>query len=233
MGLLLRILVVASGIGVGGFFLKSVDSSLAADPVTAELYGSYRAQILSALGAPIREIAAIVERGLHDLHAQPAAAAPAANLQASQTAVAVQKPINRPASKAQPAAVKLLPFITAGLTKDEVVAVLGNPTSSSGDKLVFGGSEFDLKDGKVAGWKLDGASPAIQVKLWPESAIDPSLDSFTVGSTKDEVLAVQGTPTLFSEDVFGYGGSEVYFQSNRVVRWRNDPASVQLRVAPR
>jgi hypothetical protein len=32
----------------------------------------------------------------------------------------------------------------------------------------------------------------------------------------------------FSEDKFGYGGSEVYFQNRRVVRWKNDPDSISL-----
>jgi hypothetical protein len=67
------------------------------------------------------------------------------------------------------------------------------------------------------------------VKLWPESSVDPSLDSFTIGSSRDEVLAVQGTPTTFSEDRFAYGRSEVFFQNHRVVRWKSDPASIPLK----
>jgi hypothetical protein len=43
------------------------------------------------------------------------------------------------------------------------------------------------------------------------------------------VLVVNGTPTTFSEERFAYGSSEVYFQNGRVVRWKNDPASVPLK----
>jgi hypothetical protein len=60
--------------------------------------------------------------------------------------------------------------------------------------------------------------------------VDTSQDYFTVDSTKDDVLVVQGTPTAFSTDKFEYGGSEVYFHNNRVVRWKNDLASIPLKV---
>ena len=63
--------------------------------------------------------------------------------------------------------------------------------------------------------------------------MDPDLDAFTVGSTKNDVLAVEGTPSYYSENKWGYDGAEVYFQDNRVVSWKNDPASVPLRARTR
>jgi hypothetical protein len=83
------------------------------------------------------------------------------------------------------------------------------------------------------GWKIDPESPPIRVKLWPDASVDPDLDSFWMGSSKDEVLVVQGTPTFWYEDTFGYGGSEVYFKNGKVVNWKNDPASVPLRAKRR
>jgi hypothetical protein len=44
---------------------------------------------------------------------------------------------------------------------------------------------------------------------------------------------VQGTPTFWSENTFGYGGSEVYFKNGKVVNWKNDPESVPLRAKRR
>ena len=44
---------------------------------------------------------------------------------------------------------------------------------------------------------------------------------FTVGSTREEVLAVQGTPTSFSQDTLEYGASEVYLSDGKVVSWKN------------
>jgi len=133
------------------------------------------------------------------------------------------------AHAAQPATIKLRPYVTVGSTRDEVLAQQGTPTASSEDKFVYGTSELYLKDSRVVGWRIDPFSSPIRVKLWPQSPVDPDLDFFTLNSSKDEVLVVQGTPTEFSEDTFKYGDSVVYFNHNRVVNWKNDPGSVPLR----
>lgn len=48
---------------------------------------------------------------------------------------------------------------------------------------------------------------------------------FTVGSTKDQVRAIQGAPTRATADVWYYGESEVHFINNRVVLWRSSSTS--------
>jgi hypothetical protein len=53
---------------------------------------------------------------------------------------------------------------------------------------------------------------------------------FTIGSTRDEVLAVQGTPTGFSYNTFEYGTSKVHFRDGRVASWENTPAWIPLKV---
>lgn len=122
------------------------------------------------------------------------------------------------------------PYITAGLTPSEVLAVLGKPTSSSGEKMFYSHSEIDFKNGQVAGWKIDPSSP-IRVKLWSESPSVPGLTTFGVGSSKSDVIALQGTPSFFSDNEFGYGNSRVFFQNNRVVSWKETAGSAPLRVA--
>jgi hypothetical protein len=111
-----------------------------------------------------------------------------------------------------------------------VIALQGTPTETSDDKLVYGKSELYLKDGAVVGWRIDPNAATMRVELWPTSPVDTEPGYFAVGSTRDFVLAVQGTPTAFSQDKFEYGGSVVYFQNNRVASWKNDPASIPLRV---
>jgi hypothetical protein len=86
-----------------------------------------------------------------------------------------------------------------------------------------------LKRGFVVGWQIDPVSSPIRVKLWPQYTINPSPEYFTIGSSRDIVLAVQGTPTAFTDDKCEYGGSEVYFRDNKVVSWKSDPASIPLR----
>jgi hypothetical protein len=152
------------------------------------------------------------------------------------TLPAPRNPVIRPPEKTgavthpAPSALRhvLLPYLTVGSTKAEVLAQQGTPTASSEDKLVYGKSELYLKYGVVTGWRID-LSSTIRVKLWPEVPVDPGLSFFSYGSSKDSVLVVQGTPTAFTEDKFEYGGSVVYFRNNRVYSWRNDPASIQLR----
>jgi hypothetical protein len=55
---------------------------------------------------------------------------------------------------------------------------------------------------------------------------------FTVGSTKDEVLALQGTPTSFNEVQWSYGLSHVSFQNGRVTSWYVSPLNSLKAVAP-
>jgi hypothetical protein len=118
------------------------------------------------------------------------------------------------------------------LTRQEVIAVQGPPTSASKNKLAYGNSELDFNGDKLTGWKIDPASP-IRVKLWPDAAVDPDLKFFWLGSSKNEVLVAQGTPAYWSENTIGYGGSEVYFKAGKVAGWKNDPATVPLRAARR
>jgi hypothetical protein len=135
---------------------------------------------------------------------------------------------SRPSDGRPSAPRKVLPYITIGSTREEVLAQQGTPTASSPDKLVYGKSELYFKDGSVIGWRIDPVASPIRVKLWPSSAVDPSLASYTIGSSKDVVLTVQGTPTAFTDDKFEYGRSEVYFRNNRVVSWKEDPDSAPL-----
>ncbi|HXS75979.1 MAG TPA: J domain-containing protein [Terracidiphilus sp.] len=122
------------------------------------------------------------------------------------------------------------PYITAGLSPTEVLSVLGTPTSSSGEKMFYNNSEIDFKNGQVSGWRIDPASP-IRVKLWSDSSSVPGLTTFGIGSSKSDVIALQGTPTFFSENEFGYGNSRVFFQNNRVTGWKENSGSTPLRVA--
>lgn len=158
------------------------------------------------------------------------ATAPAANEPATAPKTQPRPAERTPATAHQtpPGAIKLTPYITVGSTREEVLAQQGTPTASTEDKLVYGNSEIYLRNNAVVGWRIDRATSPLHVKLWPKLPVDPDLSFFSVGSTKDEVLKIQGTPTTFSEDQFEYDRSIVYFSNNRVVRWKSDPASVTL-----
>jgi DnaJ domain len=205
----------------------------------AKVYGAGKDDLLKELEEPKRRFKQAVMKDLRKLAPnlfqaapptppQTAQPEPDPDSQASRKApakAAAQQPV-----RTEPAPRKLSPYVTIGSTKDEVLELQGPPTTFSDDKLVYGRSELYFKDGSVIGWKIDPVSDPIRVKLWPEHSVDTSQDYFSVDSTKDDVLVVQGTPTAFSTDKFEYGGSEVYFHNNRVVRWKNDLASIPLRV---
>lgn len=148
-----------------------------------------------------------------------------------------------------PLKVKLVPdentvvkdYFTIGSTLDEVAAVQGTPDYLSYPySLLYGSSKVSLKDGRVASWQNTTANP-LKVRLLPkQKTINKGY--FTLESTKDEVLAVQGTPDSFfgdsdSESQFYYGSSDsffamsiVYFEEDRVVGWSR--RSIQLRTGP-
>jgi hypothetical protein len=49
--------------------------------------------------------------------------------------------------------------------------------------------------------------------------------TFGLGSSKEEVLAAQGRPASSGGNLWRYGGSEVYFLTDRVVGWRDTPGN--------
>ena len=53
---------------------------------------------------------------------------------------------------------------------------------------------------------------------------------FTVGSTKDEVLAIQGKPTGVYESFWMFGSSVVHFEGNRVLRWEDFQANLKAKI---
>jgi hypothetical protein len=48
--------------------------------------------------------------------------------------------------------------------------------------------------------------------------------TFGMGSSKETVLAAQGSPTNESGAIWRYGASEVYFVGDRVAGWRDSPS---------
>jgi curved DNA-binding protein CbpA len=233
--------VVAAGILVAGVFLMAMDSFFASDPTTGRIYSEMRAQVAANARATASTVWSQAGRHLDGLLPEKTGAAPVtgtedaaflqSNAQSSDNQSIPQSLHRREPGAPRAETSKLQPYITAGLTRDEVIAVLGAPTASTESRLAYGASQLDFTAGKLSGWKIESSAP-IRVKLWPDAPVDPTLAAFKVGSTKNDVLVVQGTPTLFSEKTFGYGGSRVFFENNRVVGWKNDAATVPLRIAP-
>ena len=232
--------VLVSGAVVSWFLFKPLDSMLMRIPVAGKTYAEYKTAIRSRIQEGKNKVG--VGTGATMPDEPPAASSESASNPASDQPIAVaergapsphpqatpQASTERPATRLPrdhtQASERALPVITAGLTKSEVIGIQGSPTSETYDELDYGNSKLYFSGGTLSSWRIDPAS-GIHVKLWPNAMVDPSLQSFGLGSTKNEVLALQGTPTAYSQSTFGYGRSEVYFQYGRVVGWKTDPAT--------
>jgi hypothetical protein len=125
-----------------------------------------------------------------------------------------------------------LPYFTVGSTKAEVFAVQGPPTLTSTHLWEYGGSRVYFRHDRVTGWEIWPRAP-LKVKLLPVAPLDTMSQYFTVGSTKDEVLTIQGTPSHFTERMWEYGQSRIYFDGDRVTRWHEWRGSpLKARPAP-
>jgi hypothetical protein len=203
----------------------------------ARVYDKGKETILRGLEVPKRRFMDAVEHDLRRMDPRDSTATPPVIPQTSQAAPTVSEqtvpatPQNtsiQHLNRTPTAPPKTQSFITVGSTKAEVLAEQGIPTAASDEKFVYGKSELYFKSGSVIGWRIDPVASPLRVKLRPSSAVDPTLSSYTVGSSKDVVLKVQGTPTAFTEDKFEYGKSVVTFRKNRVVSWKEAPDSTPL-----
>ncbi len=123
-------------------------------------------------------------------------------------------------------------YFTIGSTKDEVLSVQGTPTEFSETVWKYGSSSIFFNDGRVIRWDIWPVSP-LSARMLPSGPVDASRDYFTIGSSKDEVLTVQGTPTELSETVWKYGSSSVFFSNGQVTRWDIWPGSpLRARMLP-
>jgi hypothetical protein len=119
-------------------------------------------------------------------------------------------------------------YFTLGSTKDDVVKVQGTPDSIIGNSYGYGYSSISFQGNNVVGWS--NISKNLKVKLFSNS--ENSLSQFTVGSSKDDVIKVQGTPDSIIGNTFGYGYSSVHFQNNRVTNWSNISGNLRVILRP-
>lgn len=118
-------------------------------------------------------------------------------------------------------------WIWIGSTVGEVYAVQGVPDSTQDEIWQYGKSQIHFSQGKVISWNQHPDNP---LRIGRDQSIQMRDGSFEVGSTKDEVRVIQGTPVVESDTVWDYGPSRVYFRNNRVIRWEESPMQ-PLRVA--
>jgi hypothetical protein len=103
---------------------------------------------------------------------------------------------------------------TVGSSKDTVTKVMGMPDSiylfswSYGSSMVYFNSE-----NKVEGWAIVDRPLKVRMRDKQKNA-----KSFTVGSTKEDVVRVMGTPTSVFPYSWSYGASTVNFDNEGKVK---------------
>ncbi len=117
-------------------------------------------------------------------------------------------------------------YFTVGSTRDEVLAIEGEPTTFSDTYLTYGFSMVMFQDGKVVNW--NNSDVKLKAKYLTATNLVPK-EYFTVGSTRDEVLAIQGEPTTFSDTYLTYGFSMVMFQDGKVINWNNSDVKLKAK----
>ncbi len=119
-----------------------------------------------------------------------------------------------------------------GSTERDVLRVQGSPDRRSAGRWTYGLSEVRFQDGRVVGY--DNFDGRLRVFLKPSdsSAQKESMDFFTLGSTKDDVLRVQGTPTGIRGALWHYGFSSVRFVEDRVAAYDNAFGNLKVRLLP-
>lgn len=118
-------------------------------------------------------------------------------------------------------------WIWIGSTVGDVYAAQGVPTFTQRDTWHYGKSQIHFVRGRVISWNQDPSSP---LRIGRDQPAQMQDGTFEVGSTKDKVWTIQGTPVTETDTVWDYGLSRVHFRDNRVIHWEESPMQ-PLRVA--
>jgi hypothetical protein len=231
-GMMTRCGLLLLALAIPALMLVGLDAWLSSNPAIAGFYGPYRSRLLFTLRTSVTEATRSAEQALHRLSPNLAAADRASAAQQANPDT-ISTSTDSPSTHPIPVPHIPMPYVTIGLTKDEVITVMGRPGSSTPDTMTYKTAVFYFNKGVVAGWQVDPTLIPLRVKLWPGGPIDPRLTGFTIGSPRNDVIAVQGTPTMLSENKLAYGGSEVFLEDGRVTGWNDNHASQRLRIVPR
>jgi hypothetical protein len=112
-------------------------------------------------------------------------------------------------------------FFTYGTSLGEVIAIQGVPTKTEKDVWYYGNSKIYFSEGSVIRWE-ENPGYLLKAEIRTESS-QPKANFFATGSTKAEVMAVQGVPERDAGNVWDYGMSRVYFEKDRVTKWHESP----------
>lgn len=128
----------------------------------------------------------------------------------------------------QPAALR--PYFGLGSSQDEVWALQGPPQKIAGDTWKYGLSTVTFnKNHRVISYSNFSKNLRVQMVSPAPAAAPRRPIYFTVGSTKERVLTVQGNPTGVVGNAWKYGESEVKFRGDRVVSFEDTGRNLEFK----
>lgn len=114
-------------------------------------------------------------------------------------------------------------FFTIGSTRKLVRKIHGEPTAVNGDTWFYGTSSVSFGKDRVTGYFNAGN---LSVALRASQGATASV--FGLGSSKEDVLALQGTPTRVAGDTWFYGQSSVSFSEGTVAGYWNGAGNLRV-----
>ena len=130
------------------------------------------------------------------------------------------------------AAGRLRGYFTLGSSPDEVLGVQGTPTSVEGRRWRYESSSVDFSEGKVESYANVSRNLHVQISPVSDPSAAHSRGYFTLGSSPDEVLAVQGTPTSVEGSRWSYESSSVEFSDSKLESYSNVAGILHVQVFP-
>jgi hypothetical protein len=123
-------------------------------------------------------------------------------------------------------------YFGIGSTQDDVLAIQGEPSIRIGNTWHYKDFSIEFSGGRVSGYSH--ISKSLKVRILPKSDTSEakSRGYFTIGSTKDEVLEIQGTPSSVTGNTWHYGDSLVDFYRDRVSDYSNSSKNLKVRLKP-
>ena len=110
-----------------------------------------------------------------------------------------------------------LSYVGLGSSMADVYRLHGRPSEEAGEIWYYGAAKVQFANQRVIGWERHPSFP-LRVDAYPSPNL-PAQVTFTLGSTKHEVHAVQGIPLSEQSGVWDYGVVRVHFRDDRVIGW--------------
>ncbi len=121
-------------------------------------------------------------------------------------------------------------FFTLGSSASRVLEVQGRPGRILGDTWIYGLSDVRFSNGRVCGY--DNFGESLRVRIVPGAHKGSYPHHITIGSTKQQVLLVQGTPTRVAGNRWYYGFAELIFMNGLVTGYDNYFGTLKMRILP-